>query len=59
MGYNSRQKSGPEMRREHVVSAESRFVQHEAQTKKGFPGGTSGKEPGCQWRRLKRRGFDP
>ena len=25
----------------------------------GFPGGTSGKEPICQCRRLKRRGFDP
>ena len=23
-----------------------------------FPGGTSGKEPACQWRRLKRHGFD-
>ena len=26
---------------------------------KGFPGGTSGKEPTCQCRRLKRPGFDP
>ena len=26
---------------------------------KGFPGGTSGKEPACQRRRLKRRRFDP
>ena len=25
----------------------------------GFPGGTSGKEPTCQFRRLKRHGFDP
>ena len=25
----------------------------------GFPGGTSGKEPTCQCRRRKRRGFDP
>ena len=25
----------------------------------GFPGGSSGKEPGCQCRRLKRCGFDP
>ena len=25
---------------------------------KGFPGGTSGKEPACQCRRCKRRGFD-
>ena len=25
----------------------------------GFPGGTSGKEPTCQCRRQKRRGFDP
>ena len=25
----------------------------------GFPGGTSGKEPTCQCRRLKRHGFDP
>ena len=25
----------------------------------GFPGGTSGKEPTCQRRRLKSRGFDP
>ena len=24
----------------------------------GFLGSTSGKEPSCQWRRLKRRGFD-
>ena len=24
-----------------------------------FPGGTSGKEPSCQRRRCKRRGFDP
>ena len=24
-----------------------------------FPGGTSGKEPSCQCRRLKRRGFNP
>ena len=24
-----------------------------------FPGGTSGKEPACQCRRRKRRGFDP
>ena len=26
---------------------------------KGFPDGTSGKEPACQCRRLKREGFDP
>ena len=26
---------------------------------KGFPGGTSGKEPTCQCRRHKRYGFDP
>ena len=25
----------------------------------GFPGGTSGKEPACQFRRHKRRRFDP
>ena len=25
----------------------------------GFPGGASGKEPACQCRRCKRRGFDP
>ena len=25
----------------------------------GFPGGTSAKEPACQCRRHKRRGFDP
>ena len=25
----------------------------------GFPGGTSGKKPACQWRRLKRHGFGP
>ena len=25
----------------------------------GFPGGTSGKEPACQRRRRKGRGFDP
>ena len=25
----------------------------------GFPGGSSGKEPTCQCRRRKRRGFDP
>ena len=25
----------------------------------GFPGGTSGKDPACQCRRLKRCGFDP
>ena len=25
----------------------------------GFPGGTSGKEPACQWRRQKRLGFYP
>ena len=25
----------------------------------GFPGGSSGKEPTCQCRRLKRHGFDP
>ena len=25
----------------------------------GFLGGASGKEPACQCRRLKRRGFDP
>ena len=25
----------------------------------GFPGGASGKEPTCQCRRHKRRGFDP
>ena len=25
----------------------------------GFPGGASDKEPACQWRRCKRRGFDP
>ena len=24
-----------------------------------FPGGTSGKEPDCQFRRLRRHGFDP
>ena len=24
-----------------------------------FPGGASGKEPSCQYRRLKRCGFDP
>ena len=26
---------------------------------KGFPGGTSGKEPSCQYRRCKRCRFDP
>ena len=26
---------------------------------KGFPGGASGKEPACQFRRCKRCGFDP
>ena len=26
---------------------------------RGFPGGTSGKEPACQCRRRKRRRFDP
>ena len=26
---------------------------------KGFPGGASGKQPACQCRKLKRRGFDP
>ena len=26
---------------------------------RSFPGGTSGKEPACQSRRHKRRGFDP
>ena len=26
---------------------------------KGFPGGTNGKEPTCQCRRLKRHKFDP
>ena len=26
---------------------------------RGFPGGSSGKEPDCQGRRTKRRGFDP
>ena len=26
---------------------------------RAFPGGTSGKEPACQCRRGKRRGFDP
>ena len=25
----------------------------------GFPGGTNGKEPACQWQRLKRLSFDP
>ena len=25
----------------------------------GFPGGTNGKEPTCQWSRLKRREFNP
>ena len=25
----------------------------------GFPSGTGGKESGCQWRKHKRRGFDP
>ena len=25
----------------------------------GFPGGASGKEPTCQYRRCKRRGFEP
>ena len=25
----------------------------------GFPGGTSGKDPACQWRSPKRHGFDP
>ena len=35
------------------------FSMAEAQTKKGFLGGTSGKEPGRQCRRLKRCGFDP
>ena len=25
----------------------------------GFPGGAIGKEPACQYRRLKRPGFDP
>ena len=26
---------------------------------RGFPRGTSGKEPTCQYRRVKRNGFDP
>ena len=25
----------------------------------GFPGGASGKEPSCQWKRHRRHGFDP
>ena len=25
----------------------------------GFPGGTSGKDPACQYKRCKRHGFDP
>ena len=32
---------------------------HPTLFKGGFPGGTSGKEPACQRRRHKRRGFDP
>ena len=31
----------------------------ESDVEKGFPGGTSGKEPICQCRRCKTRGFDP
>jgi len=30
-----------------------------SQNSAGFPGGTTGKEPVCQGRRLKRDGFDP
>ena len=26
---------------------------------RGFPGGSSGKEPDCQYRRHKKGGFDP
>ena len=37
--------------REHTVKTE--------QSVKGFPCGTSGKEPTCQYRRHKRQGFDP
>ena len=32
---------------------------HFSQQYKGFPGGTSGKEPACQCRRCKRHRFDP
>ena len=34
-------------------------MNYEEAMNQGFPGGTSGKESTCQWRRWKRRGFDP
>ena len=42
-----------------VLNAGSRSESSVALHIPGFPGGTSGKEPACQCRRLKRRGFDP
>ena len=44
-----------------MVTRARGWVEKELQEggQKGFPGGTSGKEPACQWRRLKRLWLDP
>ena len=43
----------------HCVSCLHVFFNFYHNSLKGFPGGTSDKEPTCQGRRHKRHGFDP
>ena len=42
-----------------LVSSRAQVELELVPTRKGFPGGTSGKEPFCQYRRHKKCGFDP
>ena len=49
----------PSMRSEHVPELLVLRIEGRLRPHWGFPGGTSGKEPACQCRRHKRRGFNP
>ena len=41
------------------LPAKSRFPPEEMERARGFPGGPSGKEPACQFRRPRGHGFEP
>ena len=41
------------------LAPEITFLRGGIQSLLGFPGGASAEEPTCQWRRHKKRGFDP
>ena len=56
-GWRSLIGYSPQCRKELDMTERLHF--HFSQQYKGFPGGTSGKEPACQCRRCKRHRFDP